>query len=273
MWTVAALVIALAVAAPSIAAEKRARLTVNVTAQGTYHTQNQQGTDYADGKFSESYGFVTYFKSSGELEVYNTKDPTYGQKMMKRAEQARAAVAQAQGKTVPASDDDEDYDEDSDPETRYLSYFGYENCGASAYVKVDRNSSGAYADVQGMVPWKEKEHADYKADAVQVKMLCISGSPVVDTKAREVWGLMMLGLSARGAAERIDNGRKQDMGTDIKYGYGMEWVNQQLNSHLQAGSRTVTQKMGTPGGGHRNLGTTAGSATITVTWKWEELPN
>jgi len=63
------------------------------------------------------------------------------------------------------------------------------------------------------------------------------------------------------------------MGTDIKYGYGMEWVGQQLNSHQPSGSRTVTQKMGTPGGGHRNLGTTTGAATVTVTWKWEDVPN
>ena len=63
------------------------------------------------------------------------------------------------------------------------------------------------------------------------------------------------------------------MGTDIHYGYGSDWVNGQLNSHQPSGSRTVTQKMGTPGGGHRDLGATTGTATITVTWKWKDVAN
>lgn len=149
-------------ATTATAAEKRARLTINVTAQG----KTLQNVDMSGG-------------------------------------QPAAA----------ASDDDEDYDEGTDPEPRYLSYFGYDNCGASAYVKVDRTSNGAYDDVQGLVPWSEKEHADCKGEAVQ------------------------------------------------------------LRTNKPSGSRTVTQKMDTPGGGHRNLGTTTGTATITVTWKWEEVAN
>ena len=308
------------------AAEKRARLTINVTAQGSYHTQAKVGRNYADGKFSESYGIVTYFKSNGEPDVYNTKDPQYGEKMMRRAEQARAAVAQAQGRTLPkkmspqefqtlmnqkqaackgdrnclmqlameashmmqnvdmgggaggatsapSPGRDEPYDPNKDPEPRYLSYFGYDNCGASIHVKVDRTASGAYDDVQGLVPWTEKEQGDYTGDPIQVRLLCNSGSPVVDIKTREVWGLMLTGGSVKGSGERIDNGRAHSRGGDVKYGYGLDWVNEQLQSRQPSGSRTVTLKMDTPGGGHRNLGTTTGTATITVTWKFEEVNN
>lgn len=296
-----------------------------MTAQGTYHTQAKVGRNYADGKFSESYGIVTYFKASGEPDVYNTKDPHYGEKMMRRADEARAAVAQAQGKPLPkkmsaqqfqtlmkqkqsackgdrnclmqlgmeassmmqnvdlssgasaatpaSSAGDEPYDPNKDPEPRYLGFFGYDNCGASTYVKVDRSSSGAYDDVQGLVPWSEKEHADYKGDPTGIRLLCNSGSPVLDIKTHEVWGLMLSGGTARGSSRRLDNGRVQGNGNDVKYGYGLEWVNAQLESHQPSGSRTVTQKMDTPGGGHRNLGATTGTATITVTWKFEELAN
>jgi hypothetical protein len=312
-----------ALAANAYAAEKRARLTINVTAQGSYHTQARVGRNYADGKFSESYGIVTYFKSNGEPDAYNTKDPTYGAKMMRRADQPRAAVARAQGKAPPkkmspqefqalvkqkqaackgdrqcltqvgmdaskmmqnvdttggqpaaaAGADEQAYDANKDPEPRYLSYFGYDNCGGSTYAKVDRTSSGAYDDVQGLVPWSEKEHADYKGDPIQLRLLCNAGSPVVDIKTHEVWGLQLAVGSAKGSSERIDNGRVQSSGDDVKYGYGLEWVNEQLQSHQPAGSRTVTQKMETPGGGHRNLGTTTGTATITATWKFEEVAN
>jgi hypothetical protein len=60
---------------------------------------------------------------------------------------------------------------------------------------------------------------------------------------------------------------------DVHYGYGAERVFEQLNSHQPSGSRTVTQKITTPPSGARHNGAIPGTATITVNWKFEDVPN
>ena len=63
------------------AAEKRARLTVDVKIEGTEGVVGI-GADRTGGKFREGYTLVTYLKSDGELAQFNTKDPEHARKMM-----------------------------------------------------------------------------------------------------------------------------------------------------------------------------------------------
>jgi len=102
MFQKSAIVLALAAFA-SVSAEaapKRARLTVDVKAEGTERVIGN-GSDQASGKFREGWTIVTYFESDGELAQFNTKDPQYAQKMMGMAQGVQAQVNKAQGKAPP----------------------------------------------------------------------------------------------------------------------------------------------------------------------------
>jgi hypothetical protein len=79
------------------AAPKRARLTIEVKAEGTEGVVGT-GTDRTTGKFREGYTFVTVVESDGELAQFNSKDPEYAQKMMGLAQGVHAKVNAAQGK-------------------------------------------------------------------------------------------------------------------------------------------------------------------------------
>jgi hypothetical protein len=79
------------------AAEKRARLTVSVTVEGTESVVGN-GSDRTSGKFREGYTLVTYLQSDGELQQFNTKDPAYAQKMMGLSQNVQKSVRAAQGK-------------------------------------------------------------------------------------------------------------------------------------------------------------------------------
>src|SRR5690606_1325308 len=79
------------------AAPKRARLTIEVKAEGTEKVIGS-GSDQSSATFREGYTLVTYLKAEGELEQFNTKDPEYAQKMMGMAANVNAKAAQAQGR-------------------------------------------------------------------------------------------------------------------------------------------------------------------------------
>ena len=78
-------------------AEKRARFTVTVSVEGTEGVIGT-GTDRTSGRFREGYTLVTYLKSDGELQQFDTKDPQYAQKMMGLSQNVHSKVRAAQGK-------------------------------------------------------------------------------------------------------------------------------------------------------------------------------
>jgi hypothetical protein len=79
-----------------------ARLTVDVTVEGTKAWKN--GSDYSNSKISEQYHLVTHVQSSGEPSGVNTKDPHFAQQQLAKAAQVQQQVREAQaraGKPVP----------------------------------------------------------------------------------------------------------------------------------------------------------------------------
>jgi len=92
-----------AVSASAMAEGQRARLSVNITVDGSESVIGS-GSDSTKGEFHESYALVTYLKSSGDPSDINTKDPQYAQNMMARAaavQQKVREVQEKQGKSVP----------------------------------------------------------------------------------------------------------------------------------------------------------------------------
>jgi hypothetical protein len=78
------------------AAEKRARLTIEVKIEGTESVVGN-GNDRTSGKFREGYTMITYLASDGDLQQYNTKDPDYANKMTGHAQNIQRKVNEMQG--------------------------------------------------------------------------------------------------------------------------------------------------------------------------------
>ena len=71
----AALLPLLMASAFTSAEEQLARLTLDVTINGSKAWKN--GSDYSNSKISEQYHIVTHVKTSGEPTNVNTKDPQF----------------------------------------------------------------------------------------------------------------------------------------------------------------------------------------------------
>lgn len=81
---------------PAHAAERRARLTIELQLAGTNRWSD--AGDASQTKLSRHYRLVTYLHAEGEPMSVNTKAPDYAQTMMNRSAQVQAQVARAQAR-------------------------------------------------------------------------------------------------------------------------------------------------------------------------------
>jgi hypothetical protein len=78
-------------------AEEAARLTVDLKVSGTEAVHaSGPNSDHAEGRFNDSYRFVTTVRASGELNNVNVKDPRYAEKMMAYAARVQQQVERMQ---------------------------------------------------------------------------------------------------------------------------------------------------------------------------------
>lgn len=81
---------------PVHAAERRARLTLELQLDGTNRWSD--AGDASQAKVSRHYRLVTFLRADGEPMSVNTKAPDYAQSMMDRSAQVQAQVAKAQAR-------------------------------------------------------------------------------------------------------------------------------------------------------------------------------
>lgn len=96
----AAAALVLSFSAPSNAADKIGRYTVEITVDG--QKKWRRGSDWSTSTMRETYRIVTSVKSDGKPDSVNVKDPAYAQKQMAKAARVQAAVQKAQGRTASA---------------------------------------------------------------------------------------------------------------------------------------------------------------------------
>lgn len=82
--------------APAHAAERRARLTIELQLDGANRWSD--AGDASQTKLSRHYRLVTYLRADGEPMSVNTKAPDYAQTMMNRSAQVQSQVAQARAR-------------------------------------------------------------------------------------------------------------------------------------------------------------------------------
>ncbi|MET0659221.1 MAG: hypothetical protein ABW110_13805, partial [Steroidobacteraceae bacterium] len=180
---------------PAIAAERLARLTVEVNVTGQEQWRNAQGTDNAKVRIAQSVAYSTVVKTDGESVDFNSKDPNYYQQQMAKAGQTAQAQGNApmteaefkarvqKGQEACKGDQQCLYDlamkasewtnqmmaanAGSAPQSgsgSYLNYLGFPNCGSKLHITVNDATEGAFADVNGPVPFTVKTTADYTGD-------------------------------------------------------------------------------------------------------------
>jgi len=300
----------------TLAAPKRARLTIDVKIEGTEGVVGN-GSNRTSGKFREGYTLVTWLETDGDLQQFNTKDPQYAQKMMGLSQGVQANVRAAQGKApvekmtqqqlqeyvqkkqaacgasqdclmklaleaqelmsnldmggaTSAGNESQAYTGDELP--RYLNYFGFDHCGATTHVYVDRTTHGTLGDTTGPVPYTVRDTADYRGDVNELRMICNSHSLVVDSKDGSFYTDTYLMPQAKGTSVRTIRGKtEQSQGEAAQHGELYGWVGEQLRHAPRSGTRSTTLRLTQGRGGAIHSGTYSGEASVTVSWKLEDV--
>lgn len=288
--------------------EKRLRLTVELSVEGD--SRWQHAGDSSKSRTQRQYRLVTYLRSDGELQEFNTKDPQYAQQMMDRAAQVQARVAKAQGRQAPQAMTMQQMAEraqqlkagcgenrdclmraamelstvrvlpagaaatplvdtlDTPPELRYLSYHGFDGCGAQFHEVVNDQAEGQYADVQGPVPWRSTSKAEGGLKPDALRLLCLNHSLVLDTKTQTFTtdtGLFVPETSGRHT--RTERGRTEthegEMQAIAKVG---NWLAERTRQAPRSGKASVSLPVESQGQGQ-----TQGTLNLKLSWKLEEV--
>lgn len=246
---------ALAVATSTHAAERKARLTVDVHVTGE-EVWRGTGSDQAKVKISQHLSFTTFVKSDGELADFNPKDPDYSQQQMQKAAKvAQAASGQKKSKAPLKTQEEmqqyvetqaracngdvnclmnvsneaaqwgaqlngEPTEEDKDAKNeasagRFLQYFGYSKCGSSMQVQIDDVTEGSFGDVNGPVPFQVKTHADHIASEQDRELLCTETNIVADVQKKMIFTDGLLVFDINGTVTRTQRGKTQTATEDV----------------------------------------------------------
>jgi hypothetical protein len=293
------------------AAEKRARLTVDVKIEGTEGVIGN-GTDRTGGKFREGYTLVTYLKSDGELAQFNSKDPAHAQKMMGLAANVHQRVQQAQGKPAAKKMTPQEFKDymqkkqaacggdqsclyklameaqqlsanldtgaaagpayTGDEPPRYLTYYGYDKCGATAHVYVDRTTQGTVGDTSGAVPYTIHDTADYTNNPTELGLICNLHQAILDTQDGSIYTDGAILPTAKGNSTMIMRGKTtQSSGEASTHGEPYTWVSEQLRHVPRSGTRSTTLKLTQNQGASIHSGKYTGEARIQLSWKLEDV--
>lgn len=159
-----------------------------------------------------------------------------------------------------------------DEPPRYLNYNGFDNCGASAQVFVDRTTSGNLSDVNGPIPYTVIDKADYRSNPTELRMYCNSHSLVVDSKDGSFHMDTYVVPQGKGTSVRTIRGKtEQSNGEAATHGEVYGWVGEQLRHAAPSGTKTTTVKLSQGRGGAIHSGDYSGEAKVQVTWKLENV--
>lgn len=96
----AAAIVLAASSSNSLAAERQARLTIDVRIQGSESAQ--ASGDWSKSTIAQQYRLVTTVKTDGVLSSVNAKDPDYAQKALAKADQTRQRIRSVQERNAAA---------------------------------------------------------------------------------------------------------------------------------------------------------------------------
>ncbi len=183
----------------------------------------------------------------------------------------------AEGAAPTANLDDE---EEAPEEERYLNYSGYEGCPGDIHIRVKNTSEGATADVSGMVPFKQADTADYRANELNLKMQCLGSTLVYDLKVRKIYSDGIGHPTPRGSYRYWDSlhGETFNEEVDVSTTYiAWEWVAENLRIADASGSASTTLPISGTNAGPAPAGVggdgsqVSGQIKVSMKWKFEPL--
>jgi hypothetical protein len=159
-----------------------------------------------------------------------------------------------------------------DEAPRYLTYLGFDNCGAKVHTYVERTTSGTYGDVQGAVPYTIKEAVNYDNDANELRLICNFHQVVLDTQDGSIWTDGAIAPHYKGTTSTTVGG-KTTTSTATEFGHGetLTWVSEQLRHAPRTGHKTTTLKLTQGPSSALHTGRYSGEAVIDLTWRFEDV--
>lgn len=191
--------------------------------------------------------------------------------LMKLAMEAQELMANLDmGGATSAGNEDDAYTGDEPP--RYLNYFGFEKCGATSHVFVDRTTQGTLGDTSGAVPYTVVDTADYRGNAVELGLICVGHNLVVDTVDGSFYTDGAVLPMGKGKSVFTIRGKtEQSTGEAATHGEVYTWVSEQLRHGPRTGQKSATIKLTQGRGGAIHSGKYSGEARVTVSWKLEDV--
>ncbi len=155
---------------------------------------------------------------------------------------------------------------------RYLTYLGYDNCGAKVHVFVDRTLTGTLADVNGAVPYSIKETVDYDNNADELRLTCNLHQAVLDTQDGSIWTDGAIAPHYRGTTVITMRGKSTSSpATEFGHGETLEWISAQLRHAARSGHKSTTLKLTRNQGAAIHTGKYSGEAAVDVAWRFEDV--
>ena len=160
-----------------------------------------------------------------------------------------------------------------DEPPRFLNYFGFDNCGATGHVYVDRTTQGTVGDTSGAVPYTVHDTADYHSNATEIRLICNSNTLVLDSRDGSFRsdGAAFV-PAARGTSVMTMRGRTdQSTGEAATHGEVDTWVAEQLRHAPRIGQKSTTLKLTQGRGAAIHSGKYSGEARVQLSWKLEDV--
>jgi hypothetical protein len=155
---------------------------------------------------------------------------------------------------------------------RYLTYLGFDNCGARVHTYVDRTTNGTYGDVQGAVPYTIKEAVNYDNNANELRLVCNFHQAVLDTQDGSIWTDGAIAPHYQGTTSKTVGG-KTTTSTATEFGHGeiLTWVSEQLRHAPRSGRKTANLKLVQGPSNALHTGKYSGEATVDLNWRFEHV--
>lgn len=163
-------------------------------------------------------------------------------------------------------------DLDAEEVPRYAHYYGYEGCPTTIEMHVDYRAEGAWADVGGMVPWKETYSAHDRGNDLQRKMQCLGQQMSFDRQTNSFHSLGFSLPLPRGSRVYWDrlHGEERGDGEVPTTGEALAWASEQMRAAPASGSRRTTLKPDRPRGGTVTTGARHdGEIRVQIDWRFE----
>jgi len=159
-----------------------------------------------------------------------------------------------------------------DESPRFLNYFGFDNCGATGHVYVDRTTQGTVGDTNGAVPYTVHDTADYRSNATEVRLICNSNTLVMDSRDGSFRNDGAFVPAARGTSVMTMRGKTdQSSGEAATHGEVDTWVAEQLRHAPRSGQKNTTLKLTQGRGAAIHSGKYSGEARVQLSWKFEDV--